>query len=109
MYINLYILILNKYLKARDKSSDNNKDNFALSLRNKEDISKTASILEERVFGKDLKNMNIMPNNNIAGKNITFRQDKEKEKEKEKPKENHSHQMNNYFNYNLLKPKDEQV
>jgi hypothetical protein len=68
-------------------------------------MSKTASILEERVFGKDLKNVNIQQNNKISIKNITFRQDKEKEREKEKL----NHSSNNLFNYNLLKPKEDQV
>jgi len=64
-------------------------------------MSKTASILEERVFGKDLKNINVQQNNKISIKNITIRQDKEKEKL--------NHSSNNLFNYNLLKTKEDQV
>jgi hypothetical protein len=61
--------------------------------KNKEDISKAAAILEERVFGKDLKNVNPKV------KNITFRQDKNA----------HGKEAKVFSNYNLLKPKEDTV
>jgi hypothetical protein len=57
------------------------------------------------VFGKDLKNVNVQQSNPLVAKNITFRQDKEKDREREKLNQS----MNNFFNYNLLKSKEEQV
>ena len=86
-----------KYVRLIYKFQHENKDN--MHNDDKEDNSKKVSILEERVFGKDLKNFKDF-------KNITFRNKNEKEKYKAGDK-NNIKIVEQILNFNILKKKDE--